>query len=52
MPLLPLQKRHRFKCFHKEHRIQTGEGWFIGQKIKALGIKVEPLSSSSSCIHS
>ena len=47
MSLLPLQKHHYFKCFLKEHKIQIDQDYFIGQKIKAPGTKVSPLSPAS-----
>lgn len=52
MSLLPLEKHHYFKCFLKERpQDPNRQGLFLGQKIKALVIKVRsPLSSASSCI--
>lgn len=48
MSLLPLQKHDYFKRFLKKHKSQIDKDYFTGQKIKALGIKVSPLSFASS----
>lgn len=42
MSLVLLQKHHYFQCFLKEHRTQIEKDCFSGQKIEALGMKVNP----------